>query len=296
MRMDGPRQDWYFSDMEPALIPVWQLYGEDRAFPDVLHVERIVDRAAGLDWRIAPHRHLHLHQIFLLLQGEAEVTLDGRKIDLALPMLLNLPRGVAHGFDFSAGMEGYVLTLPVQELADLFGPDTETLRPLSRPFAAKAGAAIAAAFDALAAEHGLRLPFRRTRLKSLAVQVITDLLRLPEAMENLTPLPGDPRVQRFLDLVEAHFQDGWRVDAYGRALGMSARHLSRLCRIATGLSAGQVIEATTFRAACSLLVYTRMTVASVGYAVGFDDPSYFTRAFQRHLGLSPTQYRLRFDG
>lgn len=294
--MDGPRNPWYFSDMERAVIPAWQLYGEERAFPDVLHVERILDRAAGLDWRIAPHRHLHLHQIFLLLDGKAEVTLDGRKMDIALPMLLNLPRGVAHGFDFSAGMEGYVLTLPVQELPELFGAEAESLRPLSRPFAAKAGAAMEVDFDALAKEHGARLPFRRARLKSLAVQVVSDLLRLPEAMDNLAPQPGDPRVQRFLDLVEAHFRDGWSVDAYGRALGVSARHLSRLCRISTGLSAQQVIEAATFREACSLLVYTRMTVASVGYAVGFGDPSYFTRAFQRHLGLSPTRYRARFEG
>ena len=282
--------------MAHAIIPAWQLYGEDRAFPDVLHVERIVDRAAGLDWRIAPHRHMHLHQIFLMLDGKAEVTLDGRKMDMALPMLLNLPRGVAHGFDFSAGMEGYVLTLPVQELPELFGPEAETLRPLSRPFAAKAGAAMSAAFDALAQEHGARLPFRRPRLKSLAVQFISDLLRLPEAMDGLAPQPGDPRVQRFLDLVDTQFREGRSVEAYGRALGVSARHLSRLCKMSTGLSAQEAIGAATFREACSLLVYTRMSVASVGYAVGFGDPSYFTRAFQRHLGLSPTQYRARFEG
>ena len=294
--MDGPHQAWYFSDMEPAIIPAWQLYGEDRAFPDVLHVERIVDRAAGLDWQIAPHRHLHLHQIFLLLDGKAEVTLDGRRMDMALPMLLNLPRGVAHGFAFSAGMEGYVLTLPIQELPELFGPEAETLRPLTRPFAAQASPAMSDAFDALAQEHATRRPFRRARLKSLAMQVVIDLLHLPEAMDGMASQPGDPRVQRFLDLVEAQFREGRSVAAYGRTLGVSARHLSRLCKMSTGLSAQEAIGAATFREACSLLVYTRMSVASVGYAVGFGDPSYFTRAFQRHLGLSPTQYRARFEG
>ena len=294
--MDGPRQPWYFPDMEPAIIPTWQLYGEDRAFPDVLHVERIVDRAAGLDWRIAPHRHLHLHQIFLLLSGQADITLDGCRVEMALPMLLNLPRAVAHGFTFSAGTEGYVLTLPVQDLPDLFGPEAETQRALSRPFAARANAAITAAFDALALEHAARLPFRRVQLRAQALMLVSELLRLPEAMDSLLASPGDPRIQKFMDLIEAHFHEGWSVEAYGAALCMSARHLSRLCRMVTGLSAGQAIEAATFREACSLLVYTRMSVASVGYAVGFGDPSYFTRAFQRHLGLSPTHYRARFEG
>jgi AraC family transcriptional activator of pobA len=294
--MDRPRQLWYFSDMEAAIIPAWQLYGEDRAFPDVLHVERIVDRAAGLNWWIAPHRHLHLHQIFLLLTGQADVTLDGRRVDMAPPMLLNLPRGVAHSFDFAAGTDGYVLTLPVQDLPELFGPEAETRNALSRPFAAGTTAAIAEAFDALVQEHGGRQPFRRVHLRAQAVQLVCSLLRLPEAMDGLAPTPGDGRVQRFTDLIEAHFREGWSVEAYGTAIGLSARHLSRLCRSTTGLSAGQTIEAATFREACSLLVYTRMSVASVGYAVGFGDPSYFTRAFQRNLGLSPTQYRARFEG
>ena len=50
-------------------IPTWQLYGEASPFPDLLHIERIVDRAAGQDWVIAPHRHVNLHQIFLIRSG-----------------------------------------------------------------------------------------------------------------------------------------------------------------------------------------------------------------------------------
>jgi AraC family transcriptional regulator, transcriptional activator of pobA len=141
----------------------------------------------------------------------------------------------------------------------------------------------------------LRLPYRRVRLKAMAAQILCDILRLPEAANGVAQGPGDPRVQRFVDLVAARFRDRWGVEAYGQALGISPRHLSRLCRQATGLSAQELIEAATFREACSLLVYTRMTVASVGYALGFDDPSYFTRAFQRHLGLSPSAYRTGFE-
>jgi AraC family transcriptional regulator, transcriptional activator of pobA len=70
--MDRPGKSWHFSDMDRPLITSWQLYGEDRAFPDLRHVERIVDRAAGPDWRIAPHRHTYLHQVFLLWEATAE--------------------------------------------------------------------------------------------------------------------------------------------------------------------------------------------------------------------------------
>ncbi len=34
-----------------------------------------------------------------------------------------------------------------------------------------------------------------------------------------------------------------------------------------------------------------MPVADVAFAVGFSDPSYFTRVFRKQEGVSPTQYR-----
>jgi hypothetical protein len=37
------------------------------------------------------------------------------------------------------------------------------------------------------------------------------------------------------------------------------------------------------REACRLLVYTRASVASVGYSLGYEDPSYFSRAFRRAI-------------
>jgi AraC family transcriptional activator of pobA len=64
---------------------------------------------------------------------------------------------------------------------------------------------------------------------------------------------------------------------------------------ATGLPAQSFIDATLFREACRRLAYTRMTAPSIVYQLGFNDPSYFSRAFRSHVGLSPLAYRARFD-
>ncbi len=34
-----------------------------------------------------------------------------------------------------------------------------------------------------------------------------------------------------------------------------------------------------------------LTVAEVAYAVGFDDPKYFSRVFSEEFGVSPGQFR-----
>jgi AraC-like DNA-binding protein len=43
-----------------------------------------------------------------------------------------------------------------------------------------------------------------------------------------------------------------------------------------------------------LLLTTHMTVKEVAYEVGISDPAYFSRAFSRFWGVSPTQYRTNF--
>ena len=58
-------------------IPVFTLYGETLPFPDVVHCERILDRAGQHGWHIAPHRHSQMAQIFTIEDGQARVTLDG---------------------------------------------------------------------------------------------------------------------------------------------------------------------------------------------------------------------------
>ncbi|MNR67146.1 Arabinose operon regulatory protein [compost metagenome] len=40
-----------------------------------------------------------------------------------------------------------------------------------------------------------------------------------------------------------------------------------------------------------LLHNSEMPVTSIAYAVGFQDPSYFARAFKQHFGCCPSEFR-----
>jgi AraC family transcriptional activator of pobA len=39
------------------------------------------------------------------------------------------------------------------------------------------------------------------------------------------------------------------------------------------------------------LLYTEMTVAEIGHAIGYDDPAYFNRFFSLRVGRPPGTYR-----
>ncbi len=296
--MDESGKFRYFSDMDgtAAPIPVWQLYGELLPFPDVMHIERIVDRAAGLDWTIAPHRHLHLHQIFLLTAGEVTMTLDAPPRRLALPACVNVPRGAVHGFTFSAGTEGFVLTLPAEVYPMLFAPEAEVAAVLARPAFLPDPDRFTPLFRAMAETYAQPIRFRRSRLAAEATALACRVAEAIPDTAGARPKAPDPRLARFEAMVRDHLRARLTVAEFARRLAVSPRHLSRLCRAATGQSAQDYIDSQTIGEACRLLVYTRMSVQEVGWHLGFDDPAYFARVFHRRTGHAPRDYRARFEG
>lgn len=55
----------------------------------------------------------------------------------------------------------------------------------------------------------------------------------------------------------------------------------------------KLVHARVLLEAKRQLLYTSKPISEIGYALGFDDPAYFTRFFSRRVGMSPRAYRLR---
>jgi AraC family transcriptional activator of pobA len=41
------------------------------------------------------------------------------------------------------------------------------------------------------------------------------------------------------------------------------------------------------------LVYTNKSIAQIAYALGFEDPAYFSRTFANATGLAPSDFRAK---
>ena len=80
---------------------------------------------------------------------------------------------------------------------------------------------------------------------------------------------------------------------YAAAFEISPTHLSRLSREAFGRPATHMVRDRIVREARRNLVYTNLPVSTIAYALGFDDPAYFSRIFSNATGLSPSEFRER---
>ncbi len=282
-------------DEHQARIPAWNLYGDDSSFPDILHCEPITDRASVFDWKIAPHRHHQLHQFFLIRSGRADLVLDGVVHDVTDACVLNVPRNVVHSFTFSAGTDGLVVTVPLQSLPDIFGTDTAMFGALERAALVPSDDVLETAFTRVSHEFLGRHPGRATMLRALTTQLACEMARRMPTDDEHPRRAVAGVFSRFQGLVRTHAGDAWTVRDYAAELGVSARHLSRVCQDAVGQSPAGFVGSERMREARRLLVYTRATIAEIGYALGYDDPSHFSRVFRRHEGLTPKEYRQGFD-
>ena len=83
------------------------------------------------------------------------------------------------------------------------------------------------------------------------------------------------------------------VDDLVQSLGSSRATLFRQFTTRYGLSVKQYIEQVRFGRIEALLSNTDLSLGEIGRIGGFDDPLYFSRAFKKRRGVSPSIWRRR---
>ncbi len=273
----------------------YNLFGESHDLPDVVHCEAIFTRAVLHDWELTPHRHARLHQILVVSDGGGRALLEDGRHELAPMRLVNVPVGAVHGFSFTPESNGWIVTLAAEMLDESLAPQEGLRQALARPFIAPAHQDVLTTMERIFAEFAGRRFARAQILRSLCGVLIGFVARAgaeeTPALESRAP--GGALPQRFEALLERQFSNHWSVADYARALAVTPTHLSRVLRSATGQAASQLIQERVIREARRHLVYTNLSVAAVSYALGFDDPAYFSRVFAQATGVSPRRFRAR---
>lgn len=113
------------------------------------------------------------------------------------------------------------------------------------------------------------------------------------AKENICDLDKD-FVQRFKTLIEEKMGDSeLNVEDLGKEMGLSRVQLYRKIKSLTNYAPNELLRMARLKRAASLLASSDMTVAEIGYEVGFTSPSYFTKCYKEQFGESPTEFLRR---
>jgi AraC family transcriptional activator of pobA len=282
-------------------IPSFYLYGDEQrdADLDTLHVEPIRERSMRHDWIIHPHVHPDHVQILWISGGGAWFRIEETEFEAKPNSFVVQPAGMIHEIRFHPGTEGRVITAAVSYVNAIAHDDPRLIDITCHPGTYLIGDGPCAltvphAFDQLLFEANTQAPGRRLAMRSHFLSVLVSLLRV-SALQNTTG-PSTPDrdfelVMRYRAELEEFFRSEKTLTYYASALGVSPQRLNAACKARAGRTASEVLYERIIVEAKRSLLYTEMTVAEIGHAIGYDDPAYFNRFFSHRVGMPPGTYR-----
>ena len=102
-----------------------------------------------------------------------------------------------------------------------------------------------------------------------------------------------PFMERVMEIMENHYMDSeFGVQEFCDALGMSRSVASKHLNAEAGLPVGQFIRNYRLNMAKEMLSSKsgNRNITEIAYAVGFNDPKYFTRCFTKMFGTNPSSW------
>jgi AraC-like DNA-binding protein len=101
--------------------------------------------------------------------------------------------------------------------------------------------------------------------------------------------PEERSVVPAIYYVEQNFHGKIKGEEIAQLCGLSLFRFSRVFKDVFGLTFRDYLLTYRLKEACRLLENRSATVADVAFAVGFHDPSYFTRIFKHRVGVAPSE-------
>jgi AraC family transcriptional regulator len=99
------------------------------------------------------------------------------------------------------------------------------------------------------------------------------------------------RMNRALDYIEHHLEDGVSIEEAAKAAYSSAFHFHRLFHMVTGITVTEYIRRRRLTLAAQELASTQNRVVDVALKYGYDSPESFAKAFRRLHGIPPSEAR-----
>lgn len=252
----------------------------------------------GMDHQ--PHRH-QVYELFYFAEGGGQHEIDFHQLPVIAGALHWVKPGQVHFLQRDATCFGFVLQFDrsfFKVEADLKWFDRLWLHGESRAGNQALLLDVMGRHEAEACMHMWQnfppnhgsSSIDLTRLKLLMQQVERCFFnQYPASTQQLAA--SSSLLDRFLRLLHGHFYKEHRLDFYTNALVCNKQTLSRETKRLTGKSPLCLIHQRIAAEAKSMLTFTDLSNKEIAFALGFEDPAYFSRFIKKQCSMSPEKLR-----
>lgn len=113
-------------------------------------------------------------------------------------------------------------------------------------------------------------------------------------IENDT-LPYHNEINATVEFIRKNIHDTIKISDLAAMCNVCPKYFSALFSAQIGMSPKNYIMKSKMEIASHYLLYTTYTIAQISDSLAFFSPAYFTHAFQKYMGMTPSEYRKQQD-
>ena len=107
--------------------------------------------------------------------------------------------------------------------------------------------------------------------------------------------PNETFLAQGLEYMKTHYASPLSRDDVAGVAFMSVSHFSRQLKEKTGQNFTDTLNNIRIENACKLLRQSNRSILQIALDVGFNDQSYFTKVFRKHINSTPKEYKERYE-
>jgi AraC-like DNA-binding protein len=259
-----------------------------------------LDKARALEIAARPDEvHVHdFEELIVGIRGRLEHYINCEMVTVDAPLVAFVARGQSHRIitRLSGGaFDMWVLRFKSEFIA-------ETVFQLYQSFHNKANVSLqtGTCFNRLGQVCELMdvemhspapdLSVVRHLLSALFIMIESEKKKVPEADVEGAATQNETFLA-FLKILEDNFRRPLSVEFYAEKLFMTARNLNLICQKIMNQSVSELIETRKLTEAKHLLANTSKSVSEIGFELGYNEKSYFSKVFKKKAGQTPSEFR-----
>jgi len=241
-----------------------------------------------------PHRHEE-EELLIITQGHPLHSVDFTREVLQSPVIVFVAQGKVHSFLPDNETRGWVIRykneLIPESKFNFYSNFTDKINyPLSTDYCSTT---LNSLCEIMLKEYQ-ETPPNYQIIKHLLNALLTKL-ESDSKRDYLVPqVSRHPHVitfNNFLKILEYNYKRPEGADFYADKLNMGTRNLNLISQQVFGKSITEIIETRKLIEARNLLLNTDKSVSEIGYELGYNEKSYFSRVFRKNTGATPTEFR-----
>ncbi len=100
-------------------------------------------------------------------------------------------------------------------------------------------------------------------------------------------------VSHAIRYIQNHYSEPLQIEEIAQYVGLNRSYLSTLFKEHTGLPPIKYLQTFRLTKAAHLLSMTQLSIASIAFSCGYQEPEAFCKAFRHLSGISPSKYRVQ---